>query len=53
MPLLASACAPPVGAVRVDGVRSELVVRSEHSVQGQRETVEGVRRILLLDAVGT
>ncbi|MGH7391136.1 MAG: esterase/lipase family protein [Candidatus Rokuibacteriota bacterium] len=35
---------------RLDGVESELVVRSGHSLQDQPATVEEVRRILLLHA---
>jgi pimeloyl-ACP methyl ester carboxylesterase len=35
-------------SAHVDGVESELVVRSEHSVQGNPRAIEEVRRILLL-----
>jgi hypothetical protein len=31
----------------LDGVESQLVVRSEHSVQGNPEAIEEIRRILL------
>jgi len=31
----------------LDGVESQLVVRSEHSVQGNLEAIEEIRRILL------
>jgi hypothetical protein len=34
-------------SAHIDGVKSELVVRWEHSVQGQPETILEVRRILL------
>ena len=37
-------------SAHLDGVESELVVRSGHSLQDQAETVEEVRRILLLHA---
>ncbi|HET6518317.1 MAG TPA: hypothetical protein VFG47_00645, partial [Geminicoccaceae bacterium] len=37
-------------SAHIDGVESELVVRSGHSVQGNPHTVEEVRRILLLHA---
>jgi pimeloyl-ACP methyl ester carboxylesterase len=37
-------------SAHVDGVESELVVRSEHSVQGNPRAIEEVRRILLLHA---
>ena len=37
-------------SAHIDGVKSELVVRWEHSVQGQPEAIEEVRRILLLPA---
>ncbi|MEE8148309.1 MAG: alpha/beta fold hydrolase [Longimicrobiales bacterium] len=37
-------------SAHIDGVRSELVVRSSHSTQGKPETIEEVRRILLLHA---
>jgi len=37
-------------SARIDGVRSELVVRWEHSVQGQPEAVLEARRILLESA---
>ena len=37
-------------SAHLDGVESELVVRSGHSLQDQPETVEEVRRILLLHA---
>jgi triacylglycerol esterase/lipase EstA (alpha/beta hydrolase family) len=33
-------------SAHIDGVESELVVRSSHSTQGQPETIEEVRRIL-------
>jgi hypothetical protein len=33
-------------SAHIDGVESELVVRSEHSTQGRPETIEEVRRIL-------
>jgi pimeloyl-ACP methyl ester carboxylesterase len=36
-------------SAHIDGVRSELVVRWEHSVQGQPEAIQEVRRILLLN----
>ena len=36
-------------SAHVDGVKSELVVRWEHSVQGQPEAIQEVRRILLLN----
>jgi len=35
-------------SAHIDGVESELVVRWEHSVQGQPKAIEEVRRILLL-----
>jgi len=35
-------------SAHIDGVKSELVVRWEHSVQGRPEAIEEVRRILLL-----
>jgi hypothetical protein len=35
-------------SAHIDGVESELVVRSSHSAQGKPETIEEVRRILLL-----
>src|SRR5262245_48974943 len=35
-------------SAHVDGVESELVVRSDHSVQGNPQAIEEVRRILLL-----
>ena len=34
-------------SAHIDGVKSELVVRWEHSVQGQPEAILEVRRILL------
>ncbi len=34
-------------SAHIDGVESELVVRSSHSTQGKPETIEEVRRILL------
>jgi len=34
-------------SAHIDGVKSELVVRWEHSVQGQPEAIQEVRRILL------
>lgn len=37
-------------SAHLDGVESELVIRSGHSLQDQPETVEEVRRILLLHA---
>jgi hypothetical protein len=37
-------------SAHIDGVDSELVVRSDHSVQWAPETIEEVRRILLLHA---
>jgi hypothetical protein len=37
-------------SAHVDGVKSELVIRWEHSVQGQPEAILEVRRILLLNA---
>ena len=37
-------------SAHVDGVDSELVVRSEHSVQGNPQAIEEVRRILMLHA---
>jgi hypothetical protein len=37
-------------SAHIDGVKSELVVRWEHSVQGQPEAIHEVRRILLLNA---
>ena len=36
-------------SAHIDGVKSELVVRWEHSVQGQPEAIQEVRRILLLN----
>jgi hypothetical protein len=38
-------------SAHLDDVESELVVRSGHSLQDQPETVEEVRRILLLHAL--
>jgi pimeloyl-ACP methyl ester carboxylesterase len=35
-------------SAHIDGVQSEIVIRSEHSVQGNPQTVAEVRRILLL-----
>jgi hypothetical protein len=35
-------------SAHIDGVESELVVRSPHSTQGRPETIEEVRRILRL-----
>jgi len=35
-------------SAHIDGVESEVVVRSEHSTQGRPETIEEVRRILRL-----
>jgi hypothetical protein len=35
-------------SAHMDGVDSELVVRSDHSTQGNPHTIEEVRRILLL-----
>ena len=37
-------------SAHIDGVESELVVRSSHSSQGKPQTIEEVRRILLLHA---
>jgi Alpha/beta hydrolase family len=37
-------------SAHIEGVESELVVRSDHSTQGRPETVEEVRRILRLHA---
>jgi pimeloyl-ACP methyl ester carboxylesterase len=37
-------------SAHIDGVESELVVRSSHSTQGNPHTIEEVRRILLLHA---
>ena len=37
-------------SAHIDGVESEVVVRSSHSTQGNPETIEEVRRILLLHA---
>jgi pimeloyl-ACP methyl ester carboxylesterase len=37
-------------SAHIDGVESELVVRSSHSTQGRPETIEEVRRILRLHA---
>ena len=37
-------------SAHIEGVESELVVRSSHSTQGRPETIEEVRRILLLHA---
>jgi hypothetical protein len=37
-------------SAHLDGVESELVVRSSHSTQDQPDTIEEVRRILLLHA---
>jgi pimeloyl-ACP methyl ester carboxylesterase len=37
-------------SAHIDGVESELVVRSDHSAQGRPETIEEVRRILRLHA---
>ena len=37
-------------SAHIEGVESELVVRSSHSAQGKPETIEEVRRILLLHA---
>jgi hypothetical protein len=34
-------------SARLEGVESELVVRSSHSAQGLPETIEEVRRILI------
>ena len=39
-------------SAHIDGVESELVVRSDHSVQWAPEAIEEVRRILLLHAAG-
>src|SRR5262245_50643475 len=39
-------------SAHIDGVKSELVVRWEHSVQGQPEAIEEVRRILLQNTAG-
>jgi hypothetical protein len=37
-------------SAHIDGVESEVVVRSAHSTQGRPETIEEVRRILRLHA---
>ncbi len=37
-------------SAHIDGVESELVVRSSHSTQGNPHTIEEVRRVLLLHA---
>jgi hypothetical protein len=37
-------------SAHIEGVQSELIVRSGHSVQANPQTVLEVRRILLLDA---
>jgi hypothetical protein len=37
-------------SAHIEGVESELVVRSGHSVQGHPDAIEEVRRILLLNA---
>jgi pimeloyl-ACP methyl ester carboxylesterase len=37
-------------SAHIEGVESELVVRSSHSVQGHPDAIEEVRRILLLNA---
>jgi hypothetical protein len=37
-------------SAHLDGVESELVIQSGHSLQDQPETIEEVRRILLLHA---
>ena len=37
-------------SAHIEGVESELVVRSHHSVQGHPDAIEEVRRILLLHA---
>jgi hypothetical protein len=37
-------------SAHIDGVESELVVRSPHSVQGKPEAIAEVRRILRLHA---
>ena len=37
-------------SAHIDGVESELVVRSGHSTQGKPETIAEVRRILRLHA---
>ena len=34
-------------SAHLDGVESQLVVRSEHSVQGNPEAIEEIRRIFL------
>jgi transposase InsO family protein len=34
-------------SAHIEGVESELVVRSSHSAQGRPETIEEIRRILL------
>ncbi len=39
-------------SAHIDGVKAELVVRWEHSVQGQPEAIQEVRRILLLSGGG-
>ena len=35
-------------SAHIDGVQSEIVIRAEHSVQGEPQTVAEVRRILLV-----
>ena len=40
-------------SAHIEGVESELVVRSPHSCQGNPHTMEEVRRILRLHAVST
>jgi triacylglycerol esterase/lipase EstA (alpha/beta hydrolase family) len=42
----------PYRSAHIDGVESEVVIRSTHSVQDQPGAVEEVRRILLLHATG-
>ena len=37
---------PRLSAAHIDGLESELVVRSGHSTQAKSETIEEVRRIL-------
>jgi hypothetical protein len=37
-------------SAHITGVESEFIVRSSHSAQGHPETIEEIRRILLLHA---
>ncbi len=39
-------------SAHIEGVESELVVRSSHSAQGQPQTIEEIRRILLAHTAG-